>query len=74
MSQLHKTARRPLIKRLAIPAQHQRIAELAEELEMERPAVFWSHDAVEVIQRLEAMKRQPVLAGFAASTGGSDAA
>jgi hypothetical protein len=41
---------------------------------MEKPTFFWSHDAREVIERLEAMVRQPVLAGFAASTGGSDGA
>jgi hypothetical protein len=68
VSRLHQTPRRPLIKRLAIPSQHHRIAELAGELNMEKPTVFWSHDAVEVIKRLEAMKRQPVLTGFAAST------
>jgi hypothetical protein len=36
---------------------------------MEKPHVFWAHDAAEVIERLEGLVRQPALEGFSASTG-----
>jgi len=71
---LQKAPKARFIRRPAGVAEHQRAAELANELGMEKPAFFWSHDAQEAIERMEAMVRQPVLAGFAASTGGSDAA
>jgi hypothetical protein len=66
---LRKAPRARFIRRPAVPAQHQRAAELAKELGMEKPVFFWSHDAETVIARLEQMVSQPVLSGFSASTG-----
>jgi hypothetical protein len=42
-------------------AQRQRIAELSEMAGIERPRVFWAHDADKVIERLESMVREPTL-------------
>lgn len=67
-ARLRQAPRAQFIRRPAVPAQHQRAAELAAELGMEKPTFFWSHHAQEVIERMEEMVRQPVLAGFAAST------
>lgn len=49
------------LRRPATPAQRHRIVQLAAELEMEVPRVFWSVDAQKVIERLEKMRRQPTL-------------
>lgn len=69
-------SRPKLTRPLRLPArahQHRRLDELATELGIEKPHVFWAHDARDVIERLEAITRQPSLSGFAASTGPTDA-
>jgi hypothetical protein len=47
---------------------------LAEDVGVEVPQVHSLEEATRAIERLEEIRRQPVLAGFSASTGGSDAA
>ncbi len=74
MSRLRRVSAAPLGKRLATVTQHREVAALANELGIPKPFFFWAHDAEREIKRLKQMVRQPVLAGFAASTGGSNAA
>lgn len=42
-------------------AQHREVAELAGKAGIEKPRVFWSHDAVKAIERLERIVREPSL-------------
>ena len=66
---LQRAPKARFIRTPASVADHRKAGELAKELGIEKPTFFWSHDAQEAIERMEAMVRQPVLAGFAASTG-----
>jgi hypothetical protein len=50
-------------------SQRDHVVRLARELGIEPPRVYSLTEASDAITRLEAMKRQPMLAGFAASTG-----
>jgi hypothetical protein len=48
--------------------QRDTVVRLARELGIEPPSVYSLAEASDAITRLKAMKRQPVLAGFSAST------
>jgi len=67
-----KAERKRAQRRPATPAQRYRLDELAKQLHMEPPQVYWSCDAQVLITRLEGMLRQPMLAGFSASTGAGE--
>jgi hypothetical protein len=54
---------RQLRTKATAPQRH-RLAELAKQVGMETPRVFWSCDASDAIERLESILRQPVLEGF----------